>query len=106
MQTPAARIGIAVLGAIVLIIVLVFIVRGCQRSQLEDSYSSYMGDVTTIVTASGKEADSLQEILQNKMSAIAMRDGPLDDKIKEAMEVFEEVKLPEEERQVWLESLA
>jgi hypothetical protein len=40
------------------------------------------------------------------MSAIAMRDGPLDDKIKEAMEVFDEVKLPEEERQVWLESLA
>ena len=69
MQTPAARIGIAVLGAIVLIIVLVFIVRGCQRSQLEDSYSSYMGDVTTIVTASGKEADSLQEILQNKNGA-------------------------------------
>jgi len=71
MQTPAARIGIAVLGAIVLIIVLVFIVRGCQRSQLEDSYSSYMGDVTTIVTASGKEADSLQEILQNKNGAKA-----------------------------------
>jgi len=71
MQTPAARIGIAVLGAIVLIIVLVFIVRGCQRSQLEDSYSSYMGDVTTIVTASGREADSLQEILQNKNGAKA-----------------------------------
>jgi hypothetical protein len=49
---------------------------------------------------------SPKEILQNKMSAIAMRDGPLDDKIKEAMEVFDEVKLPEEERQVWLESLA
>lgn len=49
---------------------------------------------------------SPKEILQNKMSAIAMRDSPLDDKIKEAMEVFEEVKLPEEERQVWLESLA
>lgn len=49
---------------------------------------------------------SPKEILQNKMSAIAMRDGPLDDKIKEAMEVFDEVKLPEDERQVWLESLA
>ena len=49
---------------------------------------------------------SPKEILQNKMSASAMRDGPLDDKIKEAMEVFEEVKLPEEERQVWLDSLA
>lgn len=71
MQTPAARIAMAAVGAIVLIVVLVLIVRGCQRSQLEDSYSSYMGDVTTIATASGKEGDALQEILQNKDGAKA-----------------------------------
>ncbi len=57
--------------AIVLIVVLVLIVRGCQRSQLEGSYASYMSDVTTIVTASGKESDLLQEILQNKDGAKA-----------------------------------
>jgi len=71
MQTPAARIAMAVVGAIVLIVVLVLIVRGCQRSQLEDSYSSYMGDVTTIATASGKQGDALQETLQNTSGATA-----------------------------------
>ena len=66
MQSPAARIAMAVGAALVLIVVLVLVVRGCQRSALEDSYSSYMGDVTTIVTASGKESDALQEILANR----------------------------------------
>ena len=71
MQSTGARIAMAVGAAIVLIVVLVLIVRGCQRSQLEDSYGSYMGDVTTIVTASGKESDALQEVLQNKNGAKA-----------------------------------
>ena len=71
LQSPAARIALAVGGVIVLIVVLVLIVRGCQRSQLEGSYASYMSDVTTIVTASGKESDLLQEILQNKDGAKA-----------------------------------
>lgn len=71
LQSPAARIAMLVGGVIVLIIVLVLIVRGCQRSQLEDSYSSYMGDVTTVVTASGKQGDSLQEVLANKNGAKA-----------------------------------
>lgn len=66
MQSPIARIAMLVGGVLVLIIVLVLIVRGCQRSALEDSYSSYMGDVTTIATASSKEGDALQEILLNK----------------------------------------
>lgn len=71
MQSTGARIALAVGAAIVLIVVLVLVVRGCQRSQLEGSYSSYMGDVTTIVTASGKESDALQEVLQNKNGAKA-----------------------------------
>ncbi|MBM3697225.1 MAG: hypothetical protein FJW78_01875, partial [Actinobacteria bacterium] len=71
MQSTGARIAFAVGGAIVLIVVLVLVVRGCQRSQLEDSYGSYMGDVTTIVTASGKESDALQEVLLNKNGAKA-----------------------------------
>ncbi len=71
MQSPAARIALAVGGLLVLIIVLVLVVRGCQRSALEDSYRSYMGDVTTVVTASGKESDALQEILLNKDAAKA-----------------------------------
>ncbi len=71
LQSTGARIALAVGAAIVLIVVLVLVVRGCQRSQLEGSYSSYMGDVTTIVTASGKESDALQEVLQNKNGAKA-----------------------------------
>ncbi|MDP4621232.1 MAG: hypothetical protein NWS72_03115 [Thermoleophilia bacterium] len=71
MQSPAARIAMLVGGIIVLIIVLVLVVRGCQRSALENSYSSYMGDVTTVATASAKEGDALQEILLNKNGAQA-----------------------------------
>ena len=59
------RIGIAVAGVIILIIIFTLVIQGCRRSQLEDSYKSYMGDVTTIVTASAKEGDSLQQILAN-----------------------------------------
>jgi hypothetical protein len=71
MQSPAARIAMLVGVVILLIIVLVLVVRGCQRSQLEDSYASYMSDVTTIVTASGKGGDSLQEVLANRNGAKA-----------------------------------
>ncbi len=71
MQSPAARIAMLVGGVIVLIIVLVLVVRGCQRSALEDSYSSYMGDVTTVVTSSAKQGDALQEILLNQNGAQA-----------------------------------
>jgi hypothetical protein len=71
MQSPAARIAMLVGAVIILIIVMVLIVRGCQRSALEDSYSSYMSDVTTAATASGKEGDALQEVLLNKNGAKA-----------------------------------
>ncbi len=71
MQKPAVRIGLIVAGVIVLIIVLTLVIQGCRRSQLEDSYKSYMGDVTTIVTNSAKEGDSLQQVLQNQSGAPA-----------------------------------
>ena len=71
LQKPAVRIGIAVAGVIILIIVFTLVIQGCRRNQLEDSYKSYMGDVTTIVTNSGKEGDSLQQILQNQNGAKA-----------------------------------
>lgn len=71
MQSPVARIAMGVGGALVAIIVLVLVVRGCQRSALEDAYASYMGDVTAIATASGKEGDALQEVLANREGAKA-----------------------------------
>ena len=69
LKKPAVRIGIAVAGVIILIIISTLVIQGCRRSQLEDSYKSYMGDVTTIVTASAKEGDSLQELLANQSGA-------------------------------------
>ena len=69
LKKPAVRIGIAVAGVIILIIISTLVIQGCRRSQLEDSYKSYMGDVTTIVTASAKEGDSLQELLANQNGA-------------------------------------
>lgn len=69
LRKPAVRIGIAVAGVIILIIIFTLVIQGCRRSQLEDSYKSYMGDVTTIVTASAKEGDSLQQILANQNGA-------------------------------------
>ena len=71
MQKPAVRIGLIVVGVIVLIIILTLVIQGCRRTQLEDSYKSYMGDVTTIVTNSGKEGDALQQVLQNQSGAQA-----------------------------------
>ncbi|MEI7520311.1 MAG: hypothetical protein WCK40_03090 [Thermoleophilia bacterium] len=69
LKKPAVRIGIAVAGVIILIIIFTLVIQGCRRSELEDSYKSYMGDVTTIVTASAKEGDSLQQVLANQNGA-------------------------------------
>jgi hypothetical protein len=71
LQKPGVRIGLFVAGVIILIIILTLVIQGCRRSQLEDSYKSYMGDVTTIVTDSGKEGDALQQVLVNANGAKA-----------------------------------
>ena len=65
LQKPAVRIGIAAVALVILIIIFTLVIQGCRRNQLEDSYKSYMGDVTTIATESGKEGDTLQQVLQN-----------------------------------------
>ncbi len=69
LQKPAVRIGIAVAGVIILIIISTLVIQGCRRNQMENSYKSYMGGVTTIVTESGKEGDALQQVLQNQSGA-------------------------------------
>ncbi|MSO43696.1 MAG: hypothetical protein EXQ74_00035 [Thermoleophilia bacterium] len=53
------------------VIVLTLIIQGCQRTALENSYATYMGNVTTLVTASSKEGDTLQEVLLNTNGAKA-----------------------------------
>ncbi len=71
LQKPAVRIGIAAVALVILIIIFTLVIQGCRRNQLEDSYKSYMGDVTTIATESGKEGDTLQQVLQNAKGAAA-----------------------------------
>lgn len=63
------RIALAAVGLVIVILVLTLAIQDCRRGQLEDSYKSYMGDVTTVVGASVKEGDALQEVLANKTGA-------------------------------------
>jgi len=69
LKKPAGRIGVAVVGVIILIIISTLLIQGCRRNQMENSYKSYMGAATTIVTESGKEGDALQQVLQNQSGA-------------------------------------
>jgi len=45
------------------------------------------------------------EILQQKMAAIAGLDVDTDEKVRQATAVFEELEIPESEREPWLEAL-
>jgi hypothetical protein len=47
---------------------------------------------------------SLGELLQNAMAKIANEDKSVEEKINEATKVMEELKVPREERGVWLEA--
>ncbi len=69
LKKPAGRIGVAVAAVIILIIISTLLIQGCRRNQMENSYKSYMGAVTTIVTESGTEGDALQQVLQNQSGA-------------------------------------
>jgi len=44
------------------------------------------------------------EILQQKMAAIAGLDVDTDEKVRQATAVFEELEIPESEREPWLEA--
>lgn len=65
LANPKARLGLFVVFAAVLILVITLVVRDCQRSQLEDSYNSYLNSVAQIVTTSADQGKSLREILAN-----------------------------------------
>lgn len=47
---------------------------------------------------------SVGELLQQKMSAIAEKDVPVEEKVGEAWVVFEELAIPMEERDAWIEA--
>lgn len=66
LQQPGARLLAVVAAVIILIVVLALVVRDCRRSQLVDSYRSYVVEgVTPIAAKSSDEGKKLLVILTN-----------------------------------------
>ncbi len=65
LANPKARLALLGLFAVILILVITLVVRDCQRSQLEDSYNSYLNSTAQIVSASADQGKALREILAN-----------------------------------------
>jgi len=65
LRQPRARLLLAIVFAAILILVIVLVVRDCQRSQLEDSYTSYLNEVSAIVATSAEQGKQLRQIMSN-----------------------------------------
>lgn len=65
LQGPRGRLILGIAFAIVLVIVIALVVKDCQRSQLEDSYTSYINGVSQIVTKSAEEGAALRQVMSN-----------------------------------------
>ena len=65
LQGPRGRLILGIAFAIVLVIVIALVVKDCQRSQLEDSYTSYINGVSQIVTKSAEEGAALRQVMAN-----------------------------------------
>jgi hypothetical protein len=65
LRQPRMRLALAVAFAAILILVIVLVVRDCQRSQLEDSYTSYLNDVSAIAATSAEQGKQLRQIMNN-----------------------------------------
>ena len=64
-QTLIVRRGIAVGAGVLLLVLLVFGVRGCLDSRKEQAFKDYVRDVGTLVQESNQESDALFELLKN-----------------------------------------
>ena len=65
LQAPRARLALAAAFAIILIVVIALVVKDCQRSQLEDSYTQYINEVAQIQTASAEQGANLRQVMAN-----------------------------------------
>jgi hypothetical protein len=65
LQNPRARLLLGIVFAIILALVVLLVVRDCQRSQLEDSYTDYLNNVAQIVQTSADQGRELREVLSN-----------------------------------------
>jgi hypothetical protein len=65
LQQPRARLLLGIAFAVVLVIVIALVVKDCQRSQLEDSYTQYVNGVAQIVTKSAAQGAELRQVMAN-----------------------------------------
>ena len=65
LQQPRARLALGIAFAVVLVIVIALVVKDCQRSQLEDSYTSYVNEVAQVQTASAEQGAALRAVMDN-----------------------------------------
>lgn len=65
LQAPRARLALGAAFAIILIVVIALVVKDCQRSQLEDSYTQYINGVAQIQTASAEQGAALRQVMAN-----------------------------------------
>jgi hypothetical protein len=65
LQNPRARLVLGIVFAVILALVVLLVVRDCQRSQLESSYTDYLNSVAQIVQTSADQGRELREVLSN-----------------------------------------
>ena len=65
LQQPATRLALGLVLAGILILVIVLVVRDCQRNQLVDSYETYMSDVATLTAESATQGEQMRTIINN-----------------------------------------
>lgn len=60
-----ARLGLGILFAVILALVIVLVVRDCQRNALENSYTDYLNGVAQIVQRSADQGKELRQVMVN-----------------------------------------
>lgn len=65
LQGPRGRLILGIAFAVILIVVIALVVKDCQRSQLEDSYTEYINGVAQIVTTSAEQGAALRQVMAN-----------------------------------------
>ncbi|HMN98381.1 MAG TPA: hypothetical protein PKD59_03110 [Miltoncostaeaceae bacterium] len=65
LQQPRARLVALIVFAVILVVVIALVVKDCQRSQLEDKYTSYINGVAQIQTTSAEQGARLRQVMAN-----------------------------------------
>lgn len=65
LQGPRGRLILGIAFAVILVVVILFVVKDCQRNQLEDSYTEYVNGVAAVVSTSAEQGASLRAVMAN-----------------------------------------